>query len=154
MININTPTEFETRDILDAEDNVVGQLTLPEGTSEDIWTEHMSRYLNTIPAPTIQDIVKQKILDAQIFGNKLIEDFTAENVLMGITQAGKTVAVTNYLHKLTHYIMTGSLYAAIDEMNIIIADENKGDLSPFVTNERIAGYKNKVQKFLGLPQDE
>lgn len=104
--------------------------------------------------PSMSEIVLSKIEQAQVFGDQLMRDFAVENVLAGITQAGKTTVVTNYLHKLSHYIMTGSLYAAISEIDAIIADTSdaKTSVSPFVTNDRMTSYKNKVQDYLGIPR--
>lgn len=115
-------------------------------------------YWNTITEETfeitIQEIVSGKIENAQVFGNQLLNEFATDNVLMGITQAGQTIHVTDYLHKLSHYILTGSLYAAIQQINNIIADtsETKENLSPFVTNERMVEYKHKIQDFLEIPR--
>lgn len=108
---------------------------------------------NTAIAPTINQIVEQKIADAQAFGMQVLIDFATENVLMGITQAGQTIPVNLYLHRLGHYIGTGSLYAAIDEMNTIIADTTtaKTSLYPFVSDARITTYKNRIQTYLGVP---
>lgn len=105
------------------------------------------------PSPTTSDIISSSINSAIIFGNKLMGDFIIENVELGITQAGKTIVVTTYLHKLNHYVSAGSLYAAITEMNNILADDNKDSLSPFVTNDRITTYKHRVQAYLGLTLD-
>lgn len=101
-------------------------------------------------APTMSDIVGEKIDDAQKFGNQLLIEFATENVLMGITQSGKTAAVTNYLHKLSHYVMTGSLCAALGEFDVIIADTNKDSLAPFITNDRMAVYRAKIASYLGI----
>lgn len=100
----------------------------------------------------ISGIVNVSIMAAENFGLQLMNQFVIENVLMGITQAGKTVSVTTYLHKLSHYMMTGSLYAAIIEVDSIIADTGKDSLSPFVTNDRMIVYKHKIQDYLGIAE--
>jgi hypothetical protein len=141
---------METRDIIDYQGNVIGSLSLPEGTSEDTWTEKLIVYAQAPIQPTMEEIVGKKIVDAQTFGQALLKEFATENVLMGITEAGKTIQVTDYLHKLSHYIMTGSLYAALTEIDVIISDTNKSDLDPFVTNDRMNIYKEKIQRYLGL----
>lgn len=99
---------------------------------------------------TIQEMVSTNINNAVIFGNKLINDAIVENVLLGITQLGKTKEVADYLHKLSHYLTTGSLYAAINEIDTLIAAGLPGNLSPFVTLSRLNNYKSQIQGYLGL----
>lgn len=99
--------------------------------------------------PTPEEIAFTKINDAVVFGNKLIIEVATENVLMGITQAGKTKAVSDYCVNLQYYLRTGSLYAAIDEIDTLIAAVPPGDLDPFITVDRLNIYKSKIQAYLG-----
>jgi hypothetical protein len=71
---------------------------------------------------------------------------------MGITQVGKTRALIIYCHRLLHFIETGSLYAALDELEVLLADtsQSKTDLSPFVTNDRLNAAKAALRSYLGL----
>lgn len=98
------------------------------------------------------ELAEQAIINARKFGNDLAALFAKENVVMGITAAGKTRAVTDYCHKLEHYMTTGSLYAAIEEINSMIADITLPllSLSPFVTTARLNTYKAKIQTYLGI----
>lgn len=102
--------------------------------------------------PTPQEVVSKLIDNAQIFGTHILSQFATENVLMGITQAGKTIQVTNYLHRLSHYVNTGSLYAAVAEIDTIIADSSpeKAALAPFITNDRMSLYRSKITAYLGI----
>jgi hypothetical protein len=90
------------------------------------------------------------ILNARQFGSDLILQFAKDNILMGITQTGKTATIAMYLHKLEHFLTTGSLYAAIGEIDNILADEDRQHLEPFVTNERLQAYKDEILQYLGL----
>lgn len=103
--------------------------------------------------PTTQQIVQKSILSAQTFGNNLLLQFAADNVLAGITQANKTIVVSDYLEDLYNYISAGSLYASIQKVNELIADtsDNKANCSPFITNAVLYTYMNKIQTYLGVP---
>ena len=81
--------------------------------------------------------------------------YAANNVLLGITQAGQTQAVANYLQQTLLYLQSGSLYAAIAQINIYIADTSstKAALSPYVTNAVLTSFKNQIQAWLGIAQD-
>jgi hypothetical protein len=94
--------------------------------------------------------VNSIIADARSFGYQLILKFAKDNILMGITQTGKTATIAMYLHKLEHFLTTGSLYAAISEIDNILADEDKQHLEPFVANERLQAYKDEILQYLGL----
>jgi hypothetical protein len=105
---------------------------------------------NTAIAPTPTQVVEKKISDAKDFGESILKEFATENVLMGITQAGKTEAVTRYLHFVEHYIEQGSLYAAINEINTKLTEGIPAELSPFVTTARITVFLNKIKVYLGI----
>lgn len=97
---------------------------------------------------TIQEEVKIKVSSAIEFGNSLIIDFASENVLMGITQAGKTKDVADYLADLMRYAQTGSLYEVINEVDRLIADGLPVDLEPFITEARMNTFRQQVVDYL------
>lgn len=97
---------------------------------------------------TIQEIVFSKINDAIVFGNRMIVQAAVENVLLGITQAGKTKDVSDYLSNLQMYLRSGSLYAAISEIDTLKAGSIPSGLSPWVTSARLDTYKTQIQAFL------
>jgi hypothetical protein len=90
--------------------------------------------------------------NARNFGTQLMNKFTLENITMGITQVGKTYALTMYCHKLVHFLSIGSLYAGLEEVNNLIADnsQTKTDLNPFITNDRLTVYKKHIETYLGI----
>lgn len=105
-------------------------------------------------------------LDEQVmpFVKNLITEFAAENISMGITQAGKTGQVLGLFSKpynvysnefhvsLKNSFDTGSLYVARDVIQYVRNNPTEFDgLSPFVTDARLLSMKNKIEKFLGLP---
>lgn len=115
----------------------------------------ISTYWNTATAqmfqPTIQEILTVKISDAMNFGNNLIVQASVENITMGITQAGKTKVVSDYLDNMQTYLKAGSLYAAVDELNLLLAQDIPTNVAPYVTAARLTNYKNQIQTYLGLP---
>jgi hypothetical protein len=121
-------------------------------SSEDQTTLNsiLSAYVNSLP---IETIIQRSISNAQNFGNSLLLEYAAQNVLAGITQAGQTIPVSNYLANLYNYLSAGSLYAGIQEINNLIADTSdaKAALSPFLTNDIMYTYLNKIQTYLGIP---
>jgi hypothetical protein len=129
-------------------------------TSTDI--TNVNTYYNSLTqageaakmSPTTQQIIQNSILSAQTFGNNLLLEYAAQNVLAGITQAGQTIPVSDYLANLYNYLSAGSLYASIQEINNLIADTSstKTNLSPFLTNDIMYTYMNKIQAYLGITQ--
>ena len=102
------------------------------------------------PSPPIETIVGNIVESAAAFGTSLISEFAVDNILGGITSAGMTIPVALYLHRLDHYLRTGSLYAAMDEIDTMIADTEKEHLSPFLTDTKLSAYRVKISTYLGL----
>lgn len=102
--------------------------------------------------PTLQERIGNSISLAAVFGNSLIVEYASSNVLQGITQAGKTQIVADYLRDLAYYLGNGSLYAAIAKMMDMIADtsDTKTSVSPYVTNDLLYTYLNKIQTYLEI----
>lgn len=139
-----------TRDILDKHGNVIGALTLPDETTEDVWAEKLGIYSYVAPPKTMAQIVDAKILASIAFGFQVIKEAAAENVMAGITQAGKTREVSDYLAALERYLRSGSLYAAIQEIDDLKADTQRpSDVAEFVTNDRLQNTRNKISTYLG-----
>jgi len=99
---------------------------------------------------TFEFQARNSITNAIIFGQELIVTFATENVLMGITQAGKTKSVSDYLADVTRYTQTGSLYEVINEIDNLIIEGIPQDLDPFVNQARLESFKSKIQNYLGL----
>lgn len=90
-------------------------------------------------------------LDAAImFGKSLIVEVALSNIQAGITQAGKTRAVADYTQKLQNYLVTGSLYAAMEEITALRNDLTRPllGLSPFITDAKLDAYKAKILAFV------
>lgn len=96
------------------------------------------------------ELINKKIREATDFGINLIRQYVIENIQMGITQAGKTRIVADYLRRLQRYIESGSLYAALEELNALINAPIDSELAPYVTVDRLTTYKQKIQAFLEI----
>ena len=97
-----------------------------------------------------QKAIRKIIQDAIKFGNDIIIEFAAENIAMGITQLGKTKAVADYLADVMRYAQTGSLYEVLAEIQRLEGLGLPADLAPFITTERLALFKGKIQSYLGI----
>ena len=117
----------------------------------------VQNYWSSATAATFQASPSQQVTNAigaaMEFGTQMLMQFATQNVMAGITQSGKTQACIDYCHELAHCLITGSLYAAINQINTMIADTSttKANLSPFITNNVLYVFLNKVQTYLGLP---
>ena len=112
---------------------------------------------NSPPAPPAVldsiDTYMTIVQAAMTFGQSLMVQFSAQNIISGITQAGQTGAVMSYTANLIPCLTTGSLYEAITVINGMIADTSttKTALAPFVTNDLLYSYMNQIQGYLGIP---
>lgn len=70
--------------------------------------------------------------------------------MLNILAAGKTEAVTMYLHKLNHFVENGSLYAAVEEIDALLSQGVDPTLAPFVTAERLQEFQTRIQVYLGI----
>lgn len=113
------------------------------------WRGLTEQVYNTPTAEEQMEGLSKIIQKARTFGDATIAQFALENVAMGITQAGKTRAVADYCQKLQYYMSTGSLYAALEEIQEISVNIPP-DLAPFVTQQRLAVYVNKIKAYLGI----
>lgn len=66
-----TPPEMETRDVLDSDSQIIGSVSLPVGTSEEIWTETLGHYLYVIPPLTVE----QQLVERMEWGKTVITQF-------------------------------------------------------------------------------
>ena len=95
------------------------------------------------------DQIKIIVQNAINFGSNLIIEFASENIAMGITQAGKTKKVSDYLANVTRYAQTGSLYEVINELDRLMLEGLPQELEPFVTEIRLNTFKQKIEEYLG-----
>jgi hypothetical protein len=93
------------------------------------------------------EIIKNIVRSEIEFGKELILEFTAENVALGITQAGMTSTIIERTKDVFISLERGSLYDAIIKMKSF-PDDLKDTL--YITNDRILKFINKIEKHLNI----
>jgi hypothetical protein len=94
--------------------------------------------------------IKTGILSPAIsFGQELIITFAAENIGMGITQAGMTTTVRTVTADIVNALTTGSLYDAITAAKAV--PEESYDPT-FVTAARLLTFVNRIEDYLAIPR--
>lgn len=95
------------------------------------------------------DFILNTILrPARQFGDTLIDEFAAENVLLGITAVpGMTNHVRKTLREVADALRSGSLHDAIAEARAIPAESKD---SVFISNARLLYFINKIEKYLNV----
>tara|TARA_R100000742_G_C4275462_1_gene95945 strand:+ start:370 stop:846 length:477 start_codon:yes stop_codon:yes gene_type:complete len=132
---------------------------LTNGSMEKIWVyfvedlpandqSEITDFYANLTAQDVSNYGFEKIVyEAADFGAFVINDFSAENVKLGITQAGLTKSVLVTCSDLLKACQTGSLYLAIEEAKAI-PDDKKDDI--FLTDARILKYVNMIEKYLDI----
>ena len=78
---------------------------------------------------------------AQQTWTAMVTQFAAENIAMGITQAGKTALIANALQEVNAYGSVGSLWQAYEALSRVHVTP---DMAPFITTDRIQWMKNQM----------
>lgn len=78
---------METRNIVNNQGQIIGQMSLPENTSEEVWQQKISAIINPPQSPSPQEIVVRKINSYKKECEQLMDTFKAGNTLEGITVA-------------------------------------------------------------------
>jgi len=78
---------MESRNILNHLGQIVGQMNLPIGTSEEVWQARLAPFAVAPQSPSAQEIVVRKICNYKKECEQLIDLFKADNTLQGITLA-------------------------------------------------------------------
>ena len=95
-------------------------------------------------------VVNSCRINAIEFGQTLMNDFINENIAMGITSTGKTRAVGLKLKDISFWLQMGSLYEALEDIDEMIANKIDPELAPFITDERMEKFENKIKEYLSL----
>ena len=146
--SVNTPDYPEADWLVDPD------LSSVEGVDQKYWkiaggqvVEMNSTEKAVVNAAASQAYIEGVINAAIKFGAGLMTKYAAENVLLGITQAGMTSVVRTRMGSVISALQTGSLYDVIAEAKAIPADHKDGT---FITDTRLLNFVNKVETFLGL----
>lgn len=130
---------------------------LPEGytemTSDQVVaqkTTNLTAYNTWFTAKRIGQLQQQGlesiINSAFDFYEKLRLEFIAENIALGIVQAGQTNRVRKILFQATDALRSSSPIDSIREITLI--DPNDFD-DIFITPDRLLRFRNKIEVFLG-----
>lgn len=76
---------MESRNAVDSHGNILGVVTMPEGTPEDVWEFLLSRY--NPPATPLAQRVYDKLVQYENTAPSLLREIKTSNTLAGITQA-------------------------------------------------------------------
>jgi hypothetical protein len=90
------------------------------------------------------------VTDSMAFGNQIILDWNAMNLMGDIYDAGQTVPFLTYVGQLYQLLSLGYLSDADDMMTTMINDSGitKTNLSPFLTNDILTTFQIQIQVFL------
>lgn len=89
--------------------------------------------------------VDKKVKKAIKSVNDLINRFCSENIVLGITQQGKTKLIADTFKDVFYYAQTGSLYECLSALNAIVITQ---EMAPFITEERINNIKTQINDVL------
>jgi len=104
----------EMQDVVDEEGNVTGQV---EVQLKPLAVKIEPPAVEP-PAVDLRAVVRAAIA----FGNAIIEEFTVENIMLGITQDNMTETVLDIMAPASEALRSGSLYAAITRIKAIPAE--------------------------------
>lgn len=86
------------RNILNHLGQVIGELELPDGTSEEVWQKKLAPYASPPPSAAIPDITPRQARQALILSGILIEDIDA--ALDSLPEPTKSMAKTEWEYSL------------------------------------------------------
>jgi hypothetical protein len=134
---------MEKRDILNYLGEKVGEMEMPEGTSEDVWAEKLAPYLlppqQNVPLP-VQKVVFETIVKYQKIAPQLLTELYRDNTLMGLTVAGSDQMFDDYFDVLLR-IREGAFPTAIYRL------QHKAP-SGFVTQTMIDNWILKIKSYM------
>ena len=129
------------------------------------WDADIEESLDEHPQTTSEKYVDNVLLNAETFGKDVMKEFLRENIMMGITAAGKTAGVLGAFGE--KLVLTGetrgvsfietieanSLTVSIAILDKMIAEiSNYSGLEPFITADRLTAFRNKFAVYLGMPE--
>lgn len=129
---------METRNILDYQGNIIGQLSLPDGTDERIWSNALSSYAQ--PPTPIKTIIINKLSDYEKLSSDLVNSLKADNTLAGISVA-QSAQMFDDFGDVLQMLREGAFPTAIYRLQ-------QKSPSGFVTQDMIDSWIAKIQACL------
>jgi hypothetical protein len=158
----------DIHDVIDNENHpgtilggTIKEVPLPEEFHEE-QTQYLIAEINEEDQVTFSVDEDKKVLDAvqaqkdqiisllraaKSFGNQLAEEFTVENMALGITQDDMAGEVLDKMASVLLALQSGSLHEAIKrikEIPVELKDEK------YITDTRLLEAVNKIEAYLGL----
>lgn len=129
-----------TRDILNHLGAKIGELTLPDNTSEEVWAEKLSVFSREEAAPTMEVVIGSKIEQYKKLSDAIIEEIKVSNTMNGITNEESAQLFNEY----------ASIILALKEgafPTVVYMLEQKTP-SGFMTQDRINAVKDLISKYV------
>ena len=125
---------METRNILNYLGQVVGQLSLPEGTSEATWAERLAPY--AIPPITLEQAIANKIAELELDTKTFIASNISQESQMAYSMLMMMAHIDNMTNRFNYIKQLWDWTQAVMSYNIgaIIA------VSQLTTHEELAAY--------------
>lgn len=164
VVSVQILEEDEVREISRDHQNVIDVEDIAPQPQVN-WVLSGNKLVPPTPIPMTAELLKNtKIKALNVFVQDLANTMIAENILMGITQAGKSGAVLALANKrvsvasapepvsFKQSMMDLTLTVTIDILDYFIQNPVEYDgLQPFITETRLRSIKNTIQAYLGLP---
>lgn len=90
---------METRNAVNGNGDVVGEITMPDDTPEDVWTYLLAAY-NPPAKPVFQQIY-DRLIQYESAAPRLLREIKTSNTLAGITLAQSAQMFTDFQHVLS-----------------------------------------------------
>ena len=134
------PPTMETRPVLNSDGIEIGEISLPEGTDESIWTNLLALYATSEAPLTEAEIIKNKFLSNMKFGSDLVADFLTRNTLVGLSDEELLAISENaLLRQIQLLLLSGDLRLVL----LLIPQLQPSDILP---QEIIDEFSAKIQK--------
>jgi len=127
-----------TRDILDYQGNIIGQLTLPDNTTEQQWENALSPYAQ--PPLSMPQIIWNKLTQYEECATELVRTLKRDNTLAGITTAQSAQMFDDFSDVLI-MLKEGAFPTAIYRLQ-------QKSASGFVTQDMINNWILLIQSYL------
>jgi len=113
---------MSTRNILNLNGEVVGQLTLPDSASESEWTEKLQSYSQPLPSADIvmQGLVRTTVKQRKEWADDLMERFKVRNMKQGINLL-QALWLQHRMRALN--VTVGGVPFVIDMLNLVVSGD-------------------------------
>lgn len=115
----------------------------------DIYVDSLSGDLAAYEIAKVQLGIEGVVTAATQFGQGLMISFAAENVMLGITQDGKSGEILTKLQGILAAVQSGSLYEVITRVRSIPVEDY--DIK-YITHDRLLAFIHRIEDYLGLPR--